>query len=187
MTTDTDYDQLNDALRRAGSTWDAAQAHGLLSGRLAVAGVAAGPAWVQQVLDGTDPANASVKECETRLLHLMQATHRDFAERLSQFMPVLPDDGNSRAERAAGIAHWSEGYLHGIVSAEAEDAVRKRLADEPIAGIIKDLLAMTRATVDDDADREEDEEAYAEIIEYLRTAAQIVYEELALLRPEAPQ
>ncbi len=187
MTTDIDHAQLNDALRRAGSTWDAAQAHGLLSGRLAVAGSAAGPGWIAQVLEEADPANALGKECETLLVQLWQSTHRDFSERLSQFMPLLPGDGDSRAARAQGIAHWSEGYLHGLVSAEHADIVRKQLAQEPIAGIIKDLLAMTQATVDDGADREEDDAAYVEIVEYLRTAAQIVYEELALLRPDKPQ
>lgn len=187
MTTNIDHDQLNDALKRAGSTWNAAQAHGLLSGRLAVAGSAAGPGWIAQVLEGSDPPNALGKECEPLLEKLLQSTHRDLSERLSQFAPILPDDSDSRALRAEGLAHWSEGYLHGLVSAKHGDAVRKRLAAEPIAGIIKDLLAMTQATVDDGADREQDEVAYAELVEYLRTAAQVVYEELALLRPETPQ
>ena len=187
MTTEIDHAQLHDALRRAGSTWDAAQVHGLLSAQLAVAGRAAGPGCIAQVLEGIDSANALGKECEALLLQLLQSTHRDLSERLSQFMPLLPDDSDSRAARAEGIAHWSEGYLHGLVSSQHAEPVRKQLAAEPIAGIIKDLLAMTQATVDDGADREEDEEAYTEIVEYLRTAAQVVYEELALLRPDTPQ
>lgn len=187
MMTEIDHARLNDALQRAGSTWDAAQAHGLLSGQLAVAGTAAGPVWMAQVLEGSDPSNALGKECEALLSHLLQTTHRAFSERLSQFMPLLPADDDSPAARAEAVAHWSEGYLHGLVSSKHSDAVRKQLATEPIAGIIKDLLAMTQATTDDDADREEDEAAYVEIVEYLRTAAQIVYEELALLRPEIPQ
>ena len=182
MTTDIDHAQLKDALQRAGSTWDAAQVHGLLSGRLAVAGSAAG-----QVLEGIDPSNASGKECESLLVELLQSTHRHFRERMSQFMPLLPDENDSRSVRTEGIAHWSEGYLHGLVSSNQAEEVRKQLAAEPIAGIIKDLLAMTQATVDDGADREEDEAAYTEIVEYLRVAAQIVYEELALVRPDKPQ
>ena len=187
MTTDIDHAQLKDALQRAGSTWDAAQVHGLLSGRLVVAGSAAGPDWIAQVLEGIDPSNASGKECESLLVELLQSTHRHFRERMSQFMPLLPDENDSRSVRTEGIAHWSEGYLHGLVSSNQAEEVRKQLAAEPIAGIIKDLLAMTQATVDDGADREEDEAAYTEIVEYLRVAAQIVYEELALVRPDKPQ
>lgn len=187
MSADIDHDRLNDALRRAGSTWDAAQAHGLLSGRLATAGLSAGPGWMAQVLEGADTTSAEGKECEALLTTLCQATHRDFSERLSQFMPLLPDDSESRALRAQGIAHWSEGYLHGLVSSDHGPAIRKLLAAEPIAGIIKDLLAMTQAVADEGTDREEDEASYAEIVEYLRTAAQLVYEELALQRPPIPQ
>ena len=47
------YDELDSALRRCGSNWDAAQTHGLLTARLAVAGVPAGPDWLLQVLEGT--------------------------------------------------------------------------------------------------------------------------------------
>jgi len=53
-----DHDRLDEALRRCGASWDAAQTHGLLTGRLAVAGVAAGPEWLTQVLEGTEASNA---------------------------------------------------------------------------------------------------------------------------------
>lgn len=184
MSSNTDYDRLNDALKRAGSSWDAAQAHGLLAGKLAVCGAAAGPDWVGQVLEGTDPSNALRKECEALLNEIFQSTERHFSERLSQFMPLLPNENESRAARTEGIGHWSEGYLHGLVSSKHGEPMKKQLAAEPIAGIIKDLLAITQATVEDDSDREEDEAAYTEIVEYIRVAAQVVYEELAPMRPE---
>ena len=57
------HDALEDALKRCGSTWDAAQSHGLLSGRLAIAGADSGFEWLSQVLEGTDPANALRAEC----------------------------------------------------------------------------------------------------------------------------
>jgi uncharacterized protein YgfB (UPF0149 family) len=63
MNSDVDYDTLNDALHRCGATWDAAQAHGLLSSRLAVASAAAGPDWLQQVLEGTNESDALRTEC----------------------------------------------------------------------------------------------------------------------------
>ena len=65
------------------------------------------------------------------------------------------------------------------------DALKERLAAEPLADIIKDMLQMTRAMVEDDGDDESDEEAYAELVEYLRVATQLAYEELADLRRPA--
>jgi len=187
MTTDVDHDLLNDALRRAGSNWNAAQSHGLASSRLAVLGPAAGPEWMSQVLEGTDDGNALRKECDDMLAVLLQSTYRYLEERLSAFAPLLPDDNDSPAARAEGLAHWCEGYLHGLVSAERGEALKERLSTEPLADIIKDMLQITRATVDLDSDDDDNEEALTEIAEYLRVAAQVIYEELAELRPGQAQ
>ena len=64
MSLGIDHDVLNDALKRCGATWDAAQTHGLLSGRLSIAGADAGFDWLSQVLEGTDDADALRAECE---------------------------------------------------------------------------------------------------------------------------
>lgn len=191
VTSDIGHGQLDDALRRMSSSWDAAQTHGLVSGKLAVLGAAAGPAWLEQVLEGTDASNALRKETEEMLSTLYQSTYRQLAERLSEFAPLLPDDGDGKNARTEALAHWCEGYLHGLVSAQHGDALKQRLAREPVAGIIKDILSITQVTVDEhdseSADDDADEEAYVEIVEYLRVAAQLVYEELAEQRPQASQ
>ncbi len=44
------------------------------------------------------------------------------------------------------------------------------------------MLQITRAEVDDDTDDETNEAAYVELVEYLRVAAQLAYEELAEIR-----
>lgn len=176
---------IDDALRRAGSNWDAAQSHGLVSGRLSVEGLQAGAAWLEQVLEGTDDRNAARKECQDLLLTLFDDTHRKLAERQSGFAPLLPDDDDSTAARTEALAHWCEGYLHGLVSAQHDEALKKRLASDPLADIIKDVLQITRAAVGDD--EAGDEEAFTEIVEYLRVAAQLVYEELADMRPAGAQ
>jgi len=179
------HDTLEDALRRSGSTWDAAQVHGLLSGRLAIAGADSGFDWLTQVLEGTDPANALRAECESMLGALFESTYRQFAERLSAFTPLLPDEDDSTAIRATALAHWCEGFLHGLVAGEHGEELRERLKAEPLADIIRDLLQITRAAVDEDCDEESDEAAYAELVEYVRVAAQLAYEELADLRRPA--
>ena len=106
MRSDVDHDTLNDALRRCGSTWDAAQAHGLLSSRLAVAGDDAGLDWLQQVLEGTNESDALRAECADMLNTLFQDTLRQLSERLSDFAPLLPDHSDSASVRAAALAHW---------------------------------------------------------------------------------
>jgi len=176
------FDDLDEALRRCGSNWDAAQAHGLLTGRLAVAGVPAGPEWSSQVLEGTDESNALRQECLKMLDTLYQGTYWHLSERLSEFMPLLPDDDDEAANRTNAMAHWCEGFLHGLVSSGHVKELKDRLAAEPLSDIIRDMLHITRASIDEESDDEANEAAYAEIVEYIRVAAQLAYEELSDIR-----
>ena len=177
-----EYDTLEESLKRCGSNWDAAQTHGLLTGRLAIAGVPAGPEWMLQVLEGVEDGNASRTECQKQLDTLYQSTFWQLSERLSEFEPLLPDDGDDVGMRTAAVAHWCEGFLHGLVSAKHSDALKERLAAEPLSDIIKDMLQITRAGLDEESDEEENESAYVELVEYMRVAAQLCYEELADIR-----
>ena len=180
-----EHERVEQALKRCGSNWDAAQAHGLLSGRLAIAGAESGFEWLSQVLEGTDASNALRGECEVLLNRLFDTTYRQLAERQSEFEPLLPDDDEPTSLRATALAHWCEGFLHGLVSSDHDDALKERLSTDPLAEIIKDMLHITRAVSDDDGEAEDDEEAYAELVEYLRVAAQLTYEELGELRHAA--
>jgi uncharacterized protein YgfB (UPF0149 family) len=177
-----DHDELDAALKRCGATWDAGQAHGLLCSRLAVLGSDAGIGWLSQVLEGSDPDNSLRRECESMLDDLCAHTHRQLAERQSGFEPLLPDDSDSTIIRAAAIARWCEGFLHGLVSGSPDDRLKDLLAGDPLSDIIKDMLQITRATADEESDDETNESAYAELVEYLRVAAQLTYEQLAAFR-----
>lgn len=182
MGSPVDHDVLDAALKRCGSNWDAAQTHGLLSGRLASTGADGGFDWLEQVLEDTDPHDVLRAECETMLGELFESTYRQLSDRQSEFEPLLPDDGDSAVVRAAALGRWCEGFLHGLVSARTGNALKQRLADEPLADIIRDMAQITRATVEEGSDVEANEEAYAELVEYLRVATQLAYEELADLR-----
>jgi uncharacterized protein len=164
-----EYDTLEESLKRCGSNWDAAQTHGLLTGRLAIAGAPAGPEWMLQVLEGVEEGNALRTECQKHLDTLYQSTFWQLSERLSEFEPLLPNDDDDVGTRTAALAHWCEGFLHGLVSAKHGDG-------------LKDMLQITRAGLDEESDQEENESAYVELVEYLRVAAQLCYEELADIR-----
>ena len=84
--------------------------------------------------------------------------------------------------RTAALAHWCEGFLHGLVSAKHGAALKERLSAEPLADVIKDMLQLTRAGLDEESDAETNDVAYFELVEYVRVAAQLSYEELADIR-----
>ena len=177
-----DHNELDAALRRCGSTWNAGQTHGLLCSRLALAGAEGASRWLAQVLADTDPENTLCTECQAMLEALCTSTWQQLSERQSDFMLLLPDDDDSAEVRAEAMGQWCEGFLHGLVSETHGDKLRERLASDPLSDIIKDLLEITRATVGEEADEQAADNAFAELVEYLRVAAQLTYEELAEFR-----
>ena len=177
-----EYDILEDSLNRCGASWDAAQTHGLLTGRLAIGGVPVGPDWLLQVLENVDESNAIRKECEKQLDILYQSTFWQLSERKSEFVLLLPDDAESVGVRTEALAHWSEGFLHGLVTIKHSDTLKKRLASEPLSEIIKDVLQITQVELNGEINSKEHDEAYFEIVEYLRVVAQLCFEELADIR-----
>jgi uncharacterized protein YgfB (UPF0149 family) len=180
-----DHDAVDEILKSCGSNWNAGQVHGLLCSRLAVTGADGASRWFAQVLEDTDPNNALRGECEAVLDALCSETWRQLVERQSEFTLLLPGDDDSMLERTVAMAQWCEGFLHGLVSEKHSDELKKRLSEEPLADIIKDMLQITRATIGDDGDDEGDESAIIELVEYLRVAAQLAYEELADFRSPA--
>jgi len=177
-----DHNELDAALRRCGSTWNAGQTHGLLCSRLALAGAEGASRWLAQVLADTDPENSLCTECQAMLEALCTSTWQQLSERQSDFMLLLPDDDDSAQVRTEALGQWCEGFLHGLVSETHGDALRERLASDPLSDIIKDLLEITRATVGEEANEQATDNAFAELVEYLRVAAQLTYEELAEFR-----
>ena len=180
-----DHNELDESLKRCGSSWNAGQVHGLLCSRLAIAGADGASLWMSQVLADTDPDNAERGDCEAMLDVLCAATRRQLVERQSEFMLLLPDDEDPADMRATAMGYWCEGFLHGLVAEKHGEDLRNCLAAEPLADIIKDMLEITRATVGDGAGDEDTESAYVELVEYLRVAVQLTYEELAAFRAPA--
>jgi uncharacterized protein YgfB (UPF0149 family) len=177
-----DHNELDAALRRCGSTWNAGQTHGLLCSRLALAGAEGASRWLAQVLADTDPENTLCTECQAMLEALCTSTWQQLSERQSDFMLLLPDDDDSAQVRTEAMGQWCEGFLHGLVSEAHGDELRERLASDPLSDIIKDLLEITRASVGEEADEQATDNAFSELVEYLRVAAQLTYEELAEFR-----
>ncbi len=174
--------ELDGALERCGSDWNSAQTHGLLCGRLAVLGTDGAMMWIDQVLGERRPGDAAQAACAQMLDAVFQMTWQQLAERQSEFELMLPGDDEDLAHRAGSIGFWCEGFLHGTVSGKHAEELKKRLATEPLSGLIKDMLEITRASFDDEEDEETNESAYSELVEYVRVAAQLAYEELSDFR-----
>ena len=89
---------------------------------------------------------------------------------------MLPDDDDSLTQRVNAIGDWSQGYLIGLSLGGITDFAP--LPDDA-REIAKDLLEISRAGTSYDLEgNEEDENAYAELVEYLRVGVLLINEEL---------
>lgn len=170
MTENTPYAALNAALRGAGFDQDAAEYHGALCGALCTRA----PADVDPmtVLDGADHDIAGASLLKT----VRDETARSLADTDGDIRLVLPDDEVPLQQRAAALGEWCEGFLFGLASNGKLDL--KNVAPE-VREVIEDLAQFTRASFDEGSDEEIEEEAYAQLVEYVRVGLQLLFMELA--------
>jgi len=88
----------------------------------------------------------------------------------------LPDDDEPLEERTAALARWCSGFLAGLGSAGQLDALSSE-AREAI-GDLQEIARAELATPDEEGPaNNEDESAYAEIVEYVRVVALVLRED----------
>ena len=179
---ESNFHDLEINLRECESGWYAAQCHGLLCARLSVIGASALNVCLEQIFEDANNNTSCVKFCDMILQDIFKRTWIQLVERQSEFTLYLPDDQSGVNERANALAQWCDGFLHGIVTGKDPKKLKEFLGKEPSSIIIKDMLEITRASVDEKAEVEENEQAYIEIMEYIRVSAQLIYEELADFR-----
>jgi hypothetical protein len=179
MLSDIRFKDFEDVLATAGSLADAAEAHGSLCGALCSMAPYRMQDWVNEILPD---AGALPEESAAMIERVFTATATTFGEQGMEFEPLLPDEDQPLNGRANALALWCSGFLYGLGAGQISDL---GALTGDVGEIVRDFTEISRATGDDaDAD-ESNEQAYAELVEFIRVAAQVVFEELLPLRAQA--
>ncbi|NCU00866.1 UPF0149 family protein [Candidatus Macondimonas diazotrophica] len=93
------------------------------------------------------------------------------------FALLLPDDAAPLEARVGGLSEWTQGFLYGLIEAGMDWAD----APDPLREVITDFAEIARLRGAGLTD-EEDEQAYAELVEYVRVGALLMYAERVRLR-----
>lgn len=93
------------------------------------------------------------------------------------FALLVPDDAAPLEVRVGGLAEWTQGFLYGLIEAGTDWAD----APDPLREVITDFAEIARLRGAGLMD-EEDEQAYAELVEYVRMGALLMYAERVRLR-----
>jgi uncharacterized protein len=171
-------------LESAGSQVVAAEGHGCLCGALCTSPDYTLERWLEELVaiddedqDGSHEEGDRAPDDALRLL--FSDTQRALRGDEMEFEPLLPDDDEPLERRAVALSQWCQGFLYGF-------GTGKPTRDEDLKGqvneVLRDLSHIAAAAVDVGAAGEDEEEAYAEVVEYLRVGVQLVHDEMTAAR-----
>jgi uncharacterized protein len=183
------YESLRESLLEAGAQLALPELHGGVSGALCAGGPAAAERWLDGLL--ADNRVSDLAPLSDSLRELVQATWRMLGGGDLAFELMLPDEDAPLEDQVQALALWCHGFLSGLGTNAPELASSRATAAEGESGEVAEILAdfaeISRAGIgeDDAADRNQAGFALAEIKEYARVSAQIVFEDLAERRANA--
>lgn len=168
------YEGLSSVLAQVGFVDETAAFHGALCGALCVKQsnevdlvLLLDPAGDQSLTIDT-PAQKALSEAREQTLISLQDNEGSFA-------PLLPHDDSDLPQRVAALVAWCEGFLFGLSTKPNLDL---ESCSVELQEIIEDFTQFTRASIDGEDNVELEETAYAELVEYIRVGAQLVYMEM---------
>jgi uncharacterized protein YgfB (UPF0149 family) len=169
----SDFLVMTEVLGHAGALGEPAELHGQLCGLACLLGDRAGQSWVDDALADTAPGGAR-DAAEAALKAAAEGTLEALTEGDMSLALLLPDDDTPMDERAAQLGLWCRGFMHGLV----QGAAPRALLETGLTGeIVRDFGAISEAGLGRDESLAEAEEAYAELVEFVRISVQLVFEE----------
>ncbi len=174
-----EYVDLQRVLAESRALTDAPEAHGTLVGALCAARGYRLADWLGEILPSGD-AHAGALDT---LRAAFEATRHALHDGQMRFSPALPADDEPLEQRAAALGQWCQGFLYGLGTSAIPDAAR---LPGDVGEVVRDLTEITHIAVDGRESVEANESAYAELVEFVRMAVQLLFEELASAREPLP-
>jgi len=180
MTLLPDINLLDNSLTGIDAMMGAAEAHGALCGMLCARGVVDRAQWIQHVL-GEQHAEGQLEMATQQLAQMYRATIEQINDAVADFHLLLPDDDESLAQRVEALASWCQGFVYGLAAGGVSQGSELPVDTQEL---LSDFIEISRAGFDHSPEHhdEEDEIAFMEISEYVRTGILLINEELQPLK-----
>ena len=173
------FDDVARTLSSGASAVHPAEAHGCLCGALCVRREYSLAEWIDEILPDGEVALTG----DGPLEGLFEEAAGVLSRAEMEFEPLLPDDETDLAARVEALGAWCQGFLYGFGAAGT--AAHAKLP-ATVSEVLADLAQVSQVGAPGGEAPEAEESAYAELVEFLRAAVQLVYDELAGLRQGQP-
>lgn len=164
------FDELANALLEQGEIVSPAELHGCLCGLLG-GGFSGDDARLLEQVEKT--AEVSLHgDLAGAVVTLREEAVESVTEGSLDFELILPEEDLELPQRIEAMAVWCRGFLTGFAQARVNEETTGDAVAADSAEALRDFAAIAQAAVDDeDADANEREGHYLELLEYLRVAA----------------
>ena len=177
--TDLEYSTVQAAIQRIGVEMSAAECHGQLCGMLCSLPDLNYSQWLDMALpelvEARTMGDALAAESDSLLEQLFNDTQTGIVDRDLSFQPLIADDGDQLALRLEQLGEWSSGFLMGLAMGGIKEY--KGLPGD-IPEFMQDMVEVSRAGHFELENPEEDENAFMELVEYVRMGVMLVRMEL---------
>lgn len=133
---------------------------------------------MRQLLPAAESGDLLLAEIRDGLSELATATCNALSDPECRFRPLLPDEARPLLERATALYDWVRGFLFGFgVQSPPETGLSEQTRE-----ILRDFTDLTRLDLTDLDLREEseaNEEALADVTEFVRVATLLIHAEQA--------
>ncbi|PVZ72290.1 UPF0149 family protein [Pelagibaculum spongiae] len=167
--------QFEELLDKHGALAETPESQGLLCGLMCSAHTPGLKDWMEAMFGG----EADLEEQEIDLLRIFyRMTTEGFVQSDFSFSPLIPDESAGLAARADALTSWVRGFMTGF----ALTGQNEKEPDDPTVGeALIDMrnLGVTQFDIDEEDDMDETEAAFEEIHEFVRVAAQLIFNDYA--------
>jgi hypothetical protein len=171
------YNQLSQALAETTFKLHPSQVHGVICGILCGSPNNDG-GWEKWIT-----GQKETQEARNLLDQIYAISAKHLHDFLFEFELLLPLDTAALPERAEALTLWCQGFLTGLKLTDIP--IENRKTGE-VTEAIDDLIEIAKMNYEDVVASSEDEQAYMELVEYVRMAVILIYQDLQETEEKSP-
>lgn len=173
------FTDIERALKKADSNFDAASAHGLLCGFICATSGKTDSEWKQLIAGKKNQLDnlAALEELYEVSYHLL-------SEFSFEFNLLLPEDSVDINQRAELLGLWCQGFVTGL---EKCGFLLTKREPSDVTEALDDIIEIAQISFGDITDTEEDETAYFELVEHVRLSVLLIFNEIRSGEDSSPE